>query len=348
MNDFEQSEDFEARFDPMNTDRKARRQRKPKAHHQPKKAQNEVMGEIADEVSLEIEFKTTYVPGLFEQGWLLDSLRPFYDQGLITDVLARVKGGKEANVYRCEARPETGLSLVAAKVYRPRMFRNLRNDKMYREGRQVLSADGKIVKDNDHRAQRALGKKSAFGEQLSHTSWLMYEFNTLNTLYAVGASVPQALASAENAILMSYCGDENLAAPTLSQVSLSDDEAQPLFDETLRNIELMLQHGMIHGDLSAYNILYWEGKITLIDFPQVTESHSNPHAFEILKRDIERICEYFAEQGVNTEPERILRRLWKRYVELDSRIREADLSAVLHKREEEREERAAERAARDD
>ena len=318
MNDFDQYEDYEAQFDPMNSDRKARRQRKPKAHHKAKKAQHEVMHEIADEVSIEVEFKTTYMPGLFEEGWLLESLRPFYDRGLITDVLARVKGGKEANVYRCEARPETGLSLVAAKVYRPRMFRNLRNDKIYREGRQVLSADGKLVKSNDHRSMRALGKKTAFGEQLAHTSWLMYEFNTLKTLDEAGGSVPQAIASAENALLMGYCGDENMAAPTLSEISLDADEVKPLFDEAIRNIELMLQHGMIHGDLSAYNILYWDGEITLIDFPQVTDSRANPHAHDILKRDIERVCEYFAGQGVQTTPTGILRRLWKRYVELDA------------------------------
>ena len=96
MNDFDQYEDYEAQFDPMNSDRRERRKRKPKAHHKAKKDQRVVMEEIADEVSIEVEFKTTYVPGLFEEGWLLESLRPFYDRGLITDVLARVKGGKEA------------------------------------------------------------------------------------------------------------------------------------------------------------------------------------------------------------------------------------------------------------
>src|SRR3954469_18631769 len=134
----------------MQSDRKARRQRKPQAHHTPKKEQREVITEIADADSgEETGFQTTYTPGLFEEGWLIDSLRPFYDRGLITDVLARVKGGKEANVYRCAANPETGMTLMAVKVYRPRMFRNLRNDKMYQEGRQLLTADGKHGKPDD-------------------------------------------------------------------------------------------------------------------------------------------------------------------------------------------------------
>ncbi len=244
-------------------------------------------------------------------------------------MLARIKGGKEANVYRCAAHPGTGLSLVAAKVYRPRMFRNLRNDKMYREGREVLTADGKVVKKNDHRVMRAIGKKSAFGEQVSHTSWLMYEYTSLRRLYEAGASVPQPISNAENALLMGYCGDDKMAAPALSEIALDADEAKPLFVEVLRNIEVMLQNSMIHGDLSAYNILYWEGEITLIDFPQVTDTRINSRAYDILKRDITRVCEYFADQGVSSDPNGIMYRMWKRYVELDAEIRAADLSVLI-------------------
>ncbi len=322
-------EEYEIQFDPMNIDRQARRQRKPEAHHQPKKQQHAVIEEIADDTVNEVSFKTTYVPGRFEEGWLLESLRPFYDRGLITDVLARVKGGKEANVYRCAAHPGTGLELVAAKVYRPRMFRNLRNDKMYREGRNVLTADGKIVKTTDHRVMRAIDKKSLFGAQVAHTSWLMYEYKTLQQLHHAGADVPQPISSAENALLMSYCGDANLAAPTLSEIKPDRDEAQPLFVTVMRNIEIMLANGVIHGDLSAYNILYWDGDITLIDFPQVTDSHSNTQAYKILDRDISRVCDYFAAQGVQTDPAAIMYRLWKRYVELDAKLQAADLSVMF-------------------
>jgi RIO kinase 1 len=100
----------------------------------------------------------------------------------------------------------------------------------------------------------------------------------------------------------------------LHSVSLSPREAGPLCDEVLRNVELMLAHGMIHGDLSAYNILYWEGKITLIDFPQVTMSESNHNAYRIFARDVRRVCEYFAAQGVQRDADAITRQLWSRYV----------------------------------
>ncbi len=328
MNDFDQYEDYEARFDPLNSDRRARRQRKPKAHHQAKKAQTAVIEEIVDNTANEITFETTYTPGRFEEGWLLGSLRPFYDRGLITDVLYRVKGGKEANVYCCAAAPETGLDVVAAKVYRPRMFRNLRNDKMYRDGRELLTADGKHGKPDD-RMIRAVGKKTAYGQQVAHTSWLMYEFQSLERLYEVGAAVPRPLSSAENALLMGYCGDARSAAPALNEVALEPDEAQPLFREVMRNIEIMLANGMIHGDLSAYNILYWEGDVTLIDFPQVTDSRVNRQAYPILERDIKRVCEYFAAQGAPNDPGEIMWKLWKRYVELDAKIQAADLSVLF-------------------
>lgn len=328
MNDFEQYDDFEARFDPMRTDRRARRQRKPQANHKPKKQRSAVIEEIADATNAETGFETTYQPGRFEEGWLLDSIRPFYDRGLITDVLYRVKGGKEANVYCCAASPETGLALLAAKVYRPRMFRNLRNDKMYREGRELLTADGKLGKPDD-RMIRAVGKKTAYGQQVAHTSWLMYEYTSLERLHTAGAAVPRPVSSAENALLMGYCGDAAQAAPALNEIALDEDEAKPLFAEALRNIEIMLQNGMIHGDLSAYNILYWDGAITLIDFPQVANARINSQAFKILQRDITRVCEYFDAQGVDSDPDAITRWMWKRYVELDERLRKADLSALL-------------------
>ena len=90
-------------------------------------------------------FVTTYHPGRFEEGWLMESVRGFYEDGLIVDVLAQIKGGKEANVYLCQANPDTGLDLLVAKVYRPRKFRNLRNDAVYREGREILSSEGTAV-----------------------------------------------------------------------------------------------------------------------------------------------------------------------------------------------------------
>jgi len=279
------------------------------------------LAETSDVGATGDDFKTSYKPGRYEEGWLLSSLRSFYDQRLIRDVLGQVKGGKEASVYRCEAGPGAdadGQILLAAKVYRPRRFRNLRNDKMYREGRPVLTAEGRAVKNSDQRIMRALGKKSAFGMEVQHTSWLMYEYTTMTLLHDAGAAVPRPLAAGENAILMAYRGDAQRAAPTLNEVSLDPDEAAALLDEVLRNVALMLQHDLIHGDLSAFNILYWEGAVTLIDFPQVVSPHTNENARALLRRDLARVCDYFARQGASRDPDALLDKLWTQFVDQDS------------------------------
>jgi RIO kinase 1 len=253
----------------------------------------------------------TYVPARFEKQWLASSLRSFYQQHLITDVLSHVKGGKEASVYCCQASEVLEQTLLAAKVYRPREFRNLRNDVMYREGRAALTSDGKAAKKTDHRLMRAIGKKTAFGVQAAHTSWLMYEYTTLETLYKAGAAVPIPISAGENAILMGYQGDRNQPAPTLSQIRLQRREAVRLFEEVVRNIALLMEHEFIHGDLSAYNILYWDGAITLIDFPQVTSLRGNPNAEFIFRRDVIRVCEYFQGQGVECDAEAVIAQIWR-------------------------------------
>lgn len=307
-------DDYLEQFDPMLNDRQARRKRKAKPRHQPKKAEQAIIEEIADTSgTLEGGFETTYQPSRYEEGWLLDSVRSFYEQALITDVVSKVKGGKEASVYRCLAHDSVENTYLAAKVYRPRMFRQLRNDAMYREGRMLLNADGKEITDRDKREMRAMKVKSGFGQQMSHTSWLMYELNTLESLYAAGAAVPKPYASAMNALLMSYIGDENMPAPPLNDVLLEQDEAYELFDEAMRNIKIMLSQGIVHGDLSAYNILYWDGQITLIDFPQVSQVESNPNAEFILQRDITRVCDYFIKQGVDCDANQLSRDLWEAY-----------------------------------
>ncbi len=321
-------EHYEAQFNLGRADRRARRKQKQPGKPRSRPVAPQAVAEIAEAAGLEGGFDPTYTPSRYERGWLLGSLEPLYDQQLITDVLALVKGGKEASVYRCAAGPVTGETWLAAKVYRPRMFRQLRNDKMYREGRAILTADGRPVKKTDHRLMRAIGKKTAFGAEVTHTSWLMYEATTLQALHAAGAAVPRLFGSGGNTILMSYVGDERMAAPALAEIRLERDEARRLFDEVVRNIELMLQRGLIHGDLSAYNILYWDGAITLIDFPQVTDARTNPHARAIFERDVQRVCEYFARCGVERDAGALAASLWERFwrVNLDDLL--ADLSRL--------------------
>jgi len=315
----EEFEYYEELYDPQQSERLSRHSRKAELRRVAKKPHFRILAELDDLYTgasepSEGSFITTYRPSEYEADWLLSSLRAFYDQDLLSDVLALVKGGKEASVYRCLGGRNAGGRLVAAKVFRPSKFRSLRNDSLYREGRAILLSGGRPLDESDGRVMRAIRSKSALGVQVQRTSWIMHEYAALQRLHRAGGAVPEPIASTENALLMGYCGDERMAAPTLQQVSLSPKEAPRLFQETLRNIELMLQQGLIHGDLSAYNILYWKGKITLIDFPQAVDCYTNRSARPILQRDVARVCAYFARQGVESVPEAITRELWQRYV----------------------------------
>lgn len=273
------------------------------------------MQSLSDGTTLDERFVTTYKPARYEETFLADSLMPLVEKGLIRDVLALVKGGKEANVYLCEAEPATGRTLVAAKVYRPKQFRNLRNDALYREGRDIINSEGNLIKaQTTNRVIRAVNNKSDFGSEVLHGSWVAHEFGTLDRLYRMNAQVPQPYATGPNVLLMEYIGDRYRPAPPLYSVSLEPNEAKRLLREMIANIELMVGNNLIHGDLSAYNILYWEGQATIIDFPQVSVANKNNNAWFILRRDIQRVCDYFAGQGAPTDPEAIARRLWTTYV----------------------------------
>lgn len=254
------------------------------------------------------EFKFTYKAARFEEWWLLDSLAAFHDHKWISDVLRRVKGGKEASVYLCKPGVGVDAPLLAAKVYRPRSLRNLKNDQQYRVGRTDLDEDGHALwKEADI---NAIIKRTRYGEEVRHQSWIAYEFVTMELLHEAGADVPKPFAKEKNAILMEFVGDAGTAAPPLSHVSLDPDEAEPLFERVVRNMDIMLSKDRIHGDLSAYNILYWDGDIKLIDFPQVVIPESNPASWGIFQRDVMRICQYFSAQGLRTDAKKLAADLW--------------------------------------
>jgi len=255
------------------------------------------------------EFQFTYKAARFEEWWLLDSLGDFYEHRWISDVLRKVQGGKEASVYQCRAGAAIKGGLVAAKVYRPRSLRNLRNDKAYRQGRADLDDEGRVVIDDG--MLHAMEKKTEYGRELLHQSWIAYEFTSLQSLHAAGADVPEPYTMAHNAILMGFVGDLSASAPTLNEIRLEPDEVRPLFERVLHNIDILLSHERIHGDLSAYNILYWDGEISLIDFPQVVSPKTNRNAFTIFQRDMARVCEYFAQQGLRMDAKALAREMWE-------------------------------------
>lgn len=247
-----------------------------------------------------LELRTTYRPSRFEADWLTNALGEWFADGTLEDLLYAVRGGKEANVYCCRGGPSVDGRLVAAKVYRPRKHRELSNDAIYREGRALLDGSGKARKGRDRRIRHAVDKGTRAGKRASFTSWVMHEHKALEVLYDAGAAVPCPIAASSDAVLMDFVGDEEGAAPTLDRVELGADEVPAVLDEALRNVEVMLRNGYVHGDLSPYNLLYWQGAPVVIDLPQAVDVLRNPHALDLFVRDVDRVCRGLA--GIDGRP----------------------------------------------
>ena len=233
---------------------------------------------------------------------LNESFEHFLDQGSITEVIRPLKSGKEASVHLCRAGSSVaGTDLVAMKVFHPLDRRDFRDEGLYR--------DGEFIKER--RVRTALEKKTNFGRQVQGQIWVDREWSSLRTLAAAGAPVPRPIERTDDAILMTYIGDESAAAPQLRSFRPSDQmEAADLFDQVMHTVKLMLFHDLVHGDLSAYNILVWQGLITVIDLPQAVDPRKNRHAQAFLERDVGRICDHFARFGVIADAKRLADDLW--------------------------------------
>ncbi|MBV9280937.1 MAG: hypothetical protein JOZ41_12725 [Chloroflexi bacterium] len=165
---------------------------------------------------------------------------------------------------------------------------------------------------HDPRRLNAIQRGTSLGKELGHTSWLTHEFHTLRLLHEAGADVPRPVSESGNVILMEYLGSEQRGAPTLNHLTLGRQEADVVFDRLLHDIDLMLASGRVHGDLSAYNVLYWEGQVTIIDVPQAFDPVHNPDAYPLFTRDVERLCVYFARYGIEVDGRRLARDIWTR------------------------------------
>lgn len=234
---------------------------------------------------------------------LQSTLDSFFADAWITEIVHMVKSGKEATVYCCRAHPSRNVPYLAAKVYRSRNNRGFKNDAVYQEGRAIT----------DQRARRAVKNKSAAGREMQFSMWVGHEFETLTRLHAAGAMVPKPLAQNSNALLMEYLGEEQQPAFALQNVILEPDEIYPVFELLMDNIQLWLANNIIHGDLSPYNIMYWQGNVTIIDFPQAVDPRFNSHALSLLTRDIDNVCKYMARYGLKRDSAQLANRLWQRF-----------------------------------
>ncbi len=231
-----------------------------------------------------------------------DVIEHFLGEGLIEKVIRPLKHGKEASVHLCRANPRlTGETLAALKVYHPLDRRDFRDESIYRDGEWI----------KERRIRVALEKKTRFGREVQGAIWVGREWETLGLLSEGGVAVPRPIESTGEAILMTYVGDEGDAAPRLHEHRTDDaEEAEDLADQVVGAVERMLHRDVIHGDLSAYNLLVWEGDVTVIDFPQAVDPRKNRHARALLARDLERVGEHFERVGVRRPWGRLAADLW--------------------------------------
>lgn len=240
---------------------------------------------------------------------LLAGLDPLIEDRLILEVIRPIKSGKEAAVYLCRAHPSLGCDLVAAKIYRPHERRSFRRNGIYQQGRERTAR-------SDAQEMRTLSQQSKGGRTRRFNAWIAHEMRTLEMLHRAGASVPEPFVQRGSVILMEYIGDADHPAPMLVNLPIAQDEAAHLHAEVLRNVELFLIHHRVHADLSAFNILLWQDRLTIIDFPQAVDPRYNDDAFDLLLRDFANVNVYFADRGVEVaDPISQALTIWRKHVD---------------------------------
>ena len=237
----------------------------------------------------------------------IEQIDELVDRGFVDEVIGLIKTGKEASVYCCTTGPAIDAELVAVKVYRAQQYR-FKNDAVYQESRaREMGIRGSALRAFENR------RKSAVGRQVQAGSWRHHEFATLEELYDAGADVPKPIAAAGPALAIEYFGDEEDAAQQLNRVRLRPEEAGPLFQRIMDNVELFLACNKVHGDLSPHNVIYWQGDIRIIDFPQSVDPRFNNHARDLLARDIDNIVDYFVPYGIEASAGALTAELWRRF-----------------------------------
>jgi RIO kinase 1 len=203
-------------------------------------------------------------------------LQPLIDDGIVEEVLRPLKSGKEASVYVVRA----GDQVLCAKVYKDMAQRSFQARVQYQEGRKVRGS----------RQARAIGKASRFGRRQQEVEWKNTEADVLYRLADAGVCVPQPRGFFHGVLLMALVTDaEGQSAPRLGEVELDADQARVFHATLMADVVRMLCLGLIHGDLSEYNVLVAADGPVIIDFPQVVSAAGNNAAREMLLRDVHNL-----------------------------------------------------------
>ncbi len=235
-----------------------------------------------------------------------DPLAPLLTDGIIDEVVSRLKGGKEADVWLVRA----GGQVVAAKVYKARQTRSFKNDAAYKEGRKVRNT----------RTQRAMDRGSRFGQAAAEEAWKAKESDAMFRLHAAGVRVPRPVLFHEGVLLMELVLDvHGHPAPRLVDARIAPEQAAGIYTDLRRQAVGMLACGLIHGDLSPYNVLLGAHGPVVIDLPQVVDAAHNSQAEKFFLRDLDGIRRFFASLDPTLGGEGDGREIWQAYVRRELR-----------------------------
>jgi len=255
-------------------------------------------------------------------------LKPLVEDGLIDEVIRPLMSGKEADVFivRC------GSEIRCAKVYKEADKRSFKQATQYQEGRKVRNS----------RRARAMEKSSRYGRREQEQAWQNTEVDALYRLARVGVRVPKPYGCFDGVLLMELiCDDQGFEAPRLNDVAMSSTQAVEDHQLMIRYVVRMLCEGLVHGDLSEFNVLVDDYGPVIIDLPQVVNAAANNHAERLFARDVNKITSYYGLFSPGILNTRYAEEIWALYEagELHSEVElsgeyctvevDADVDAVL-------------------
>ena len=229
-------------------------------------------------------------------------IKPLVEDGIVDEVISRLMSGKEADVYivRC------GTEIRCAKVYKEALKRSFKKAVQYQEGRKVRNS----------RRQRAMEKGSKFGRKQQEETWQNAEVDALYKLAAAGVRVPTPYGCFDGVLIMELITDgDGDVAPRLNDVSMSEEQAIEDFTLMMNYVMRMLCSGLIHGDLSEFNVLVDDYGPVIIDLPQAVDAAANNHAQAMLSRDVNNMKNYYAQYAPEIAATHYDKEMWALFEE---------------------------------
>lgn len=225
-------------------------------------------------------------------------LMPLIEDGIIDQVLSQLMSGKEATVYTVAC----GSEVRCAKVYKEAAKRSFKKAVQYQEGRKVRNS----------RRARAMQKGSKFGREQQEEIWQSAEVDALYKLANAGVRVPEPYGCFNGVLLMELITDEEGdVAPRLNDVTLSPEQARHDHGVVIQDVIRMLCAGVIHGDLSEFNVLVDEHGPVIIDLPQAVDASANNNAKSMLERDVRNMTNYYSQFAPDLSKAHYAKEIWK-------------------------------------